>query len=135
MFLRRMIQKLSEDGVARCKMTVQLCVIDTKLSPRGCAEGVAARVHVLPDVEAGRDNDECWKIADELCKQQQHAASVLCCGELQVSLLQALHPPWVEIVELLRARDERDRKLGAILRLNTRSSFPVSTDLVSARVF
>ena len=68
-------------------------VIDTKLSPRGCAEGVAARVHVLPDVEAGRDNDECWKIADELCKQQQDAVSVLCCGELQVSLLQALHPP------------------------------------------
>ena len=110
-------------------------VIDTKLSPRRCAEGVAARVRVLPDVEAGRDNDECWKIADELCKQQQHAASVLCCGELQVSLLQAPHPPWVEIVELLRARDERDRKLGAILRLNARSSFPVSTDLVSARVF
>ena len=27
--------------------------------------------------EAGRDNDKCWKIADELCKQQQDAASVL----------------------------------------------------------
>ena len=89
-------------------------------------------MHVLSDVEAGHDNDECWKIADELCKQQQDAASVLCCGELQVSLLQAPNPPWVEIVELLRARDERDRKLGAILRLNTRSSVPVSTDLAHA---
>lgn len=82
MFLCRMIQKLSEDGVARCKMSVQLS-IDTKLSPRKCTESVAARVHVLPDVEAGCDNDECWRIADELCKQEQDAASVLCCGELQ----------------------------------------------------
>ena len=83
-------------------------------------------MRVLPDVEAGRDNDECWKIADELCKQQQDAASVLFFLEICKSVcFRHLTRHWVEIVELLRARDERDRKLGAILRLNTRSSFPV----------
>ena len=76
--------------------------------------------------EAGRDNDKCWKIADELCKQQQDAASVLFFLEICKSVcFRHLTRHRVEIVELLRARDERDRKLGAILRLNTRSSFPV----------
>ena len=53
------------------------------------------------------------------------------CVRVYMCIFMHIYTP-MEIVELLRARDERDCKLGAILRLNTRSSFLVSTDLVHA---